>query len=296
MIRNVRSTLAALVLAGSVFPATELATASPERDTAAAPAPQGPGPARPPISPSAEAPGVPGDLADLIRRCERAVVVGDGGTLREARTRLSVLLHREGGRPSPAERYAFAYVTWRLNHWMGYHEGGNGEAGREILEEAQEVLEQLVEEEPGNAEAHALLGSVIGEQIGNSMWLGMRLGSRAQGALETAHDLDQKNARVALQRGIGFIFTPRLFGGGVDRAEGELRRAAALFALEPETSPWPNWGRADVHVWLGIILMKREEYPGARRELEAALAIEPEYHWVRDVLLPELGEAESKKR
>lgn len=249
----------------------------------------------PPAAASPEEPPS-GTLIERMREADRAIVLGDIGALRGVHDVLAAGLEKPGEGSSP-RRYAMAYAAWRLNHLLESHEGKGGlKEGRPLLENAEVVLRALVEEHPEDAEAHALLGSVVGEQIGNSMWRGMRLGPKASGSLETAFGLAEGNPRVALQRGISFLFTPSLFGGGLDKAEAELRRAEALFQKEPGKGEWPKWGRVDAHIWLGIALVKKERFDEAREAYDRALALEPEYHWVREVLVPELETRAAKRK
>ena len=57
---------------------------------------------------------------------------------------------------------------------------------------------------------------------------------------------------------------------------------------EPAGRPWPNWGRFDAHAWLGQALGARGDKAAARAEYDAALAIWPGSHWVKNVLIPAL--------
>ena len=47
------------------------------------------------------------------------------------------------------------------------------------------------------------------------------------------------------------------------------------------------WGRDDVQLWSGRCLGQLGQWSAARERYRAALAINPEHRWVRDVLLPE---------
>jgi Flp pilus assembly protein TadD len=203
---------------------------------------------------------------------ERAVIAGDVQQLKNLREQL------QSGGDSP---YTLAYVDWRLWENLSKREQ------KACASEVELLLGKLIEDDPGNAEAYALLGSMYGKRI-TGAWSGIRLGPKASRAHDRASELDPNNPRIALQRGISAFFTPKRFGGGLDNAEREMRRAVVLFDRESLDKPWPNWGRAEVHAWLGQVYAKRDNVAGARSEYEYALELEPSYRWVRDVLLPAL--------
>ncbi|MCP3995821.1 MAG: hypothetical protein GY722_12270 [bacterium] len=177
-------------------------------------------------------------------RAEQAVIQGSVVKMQALRSSLE----RD---PSP-DHYNLAYLDWRQSQLLP---DNARKEKRRLLKRAQKHLEILLETDPDNAEAYALRGSAIGERI-TGMWSGMRLGRKASASLNRGVELGSDNPRVALQRGISFFFTPKSFGGGLPRAEQELRRALRLFAKEPSATPWPNWGRVDVRVWLGQTLAK----------------------------------------
>ena len=117
------------------------------------------------------------------------------------------------------------------------------------------------------------------------------LGVRASGALDHAEVAAPDNPRVPLLQGISAFHRPVRFGGGLDRAEGLLRRSLDLFSREPPDKPWPNWGRFDAHVWLGQTLARQSDPAGARAQYDAALSLAPDSGWVKFVLLPALKDA-----
>src|SRR5262249_14383322 len=107
-------------------------------------------------------------------------------------------------------------------------------------------------------------------------------------ALDRAQKSDPENPRVALQKGISAYFTPSAFGGGLDKAERELIRAQELFLKQKRPAEWPNWGELDVLAFRGQIRAKKGDRDGARAFYQQALAIAPDFGWVRQVLLPAL--------
>ena len=164
----------------------------------------------------------------------------------------------------------------------------NDEAKR-VLVEADRLLEQATTKSP-TADALALHSSVMGLQIGLSSnpLAGMTLGPKSSGILDRAKELEPGNPRVWLISGMSAMFTPKMFGGGTDKAERDLRKAITLFEADHPAAPNPSWGRADAYIWLGQALQKEEKPAEAKAAYEKALEIQPGNQWVRRVLLPSL--------
>lgn len=231
-------------------------------------------------------------LTLLIARIEHAMIAGSIGQLEQCRQTLLENVAKSSGSEANLMRYTLAYVDWRLYPLLMTDKGKRGEV---YIQEAEKQLKELVKAEPGNAEAHALLSTVYGQEIGTSVWEGMVLGPKSSASIDTALKLAKDDPRVALQAGVGAMFTPKMFGGGTEKAEKELRRAEALFSKEPTNTAWPNWGRLDVLAWMGQLLASKGDREGARAYYNRALALEPDYGWVRYVLLPALDNPTKKK-
>ncbi|MEP7382930.1 MAG: tetratricopeptide repeat protein [Gemmatimonadota bacterium] len=166
--------------------------------------------------------------------------------------------------------------------------GEQGRATKAIFEQADRALERATHglDWP---ETLALRSAVTGQLIGfGNIVSAMRLGPRASGELDEALALGPTNPRVWMLRGVGDIYRPRLFGGGLDKAEASLRRALELFATDAPVPPAPWWGHTETYGWLGQVLAKEGKRDEARAAYERALSLQPGNAWVADFLLPAL--------
>ena len=230
--------------------------------------------------------GVDREWAAILDVLERAVVRGDAAGIDGARGRGRRLLDGElTGRQRARVRYLLAYANWRL---LGARPDLDGDERDEIADEALALLAENVAARDADVEAHALLGAVYGMKIGSSVWRGMTLGRRAARAFDDARAIDERNPRLLLLQGLDAFHRPATFGGGLERAERWFRAAIGHFEAQPSDLPWPNWGLLDARAWLGRTLARRGDPDGAREQYETALRIEPEYAFVRRVLLPRL--------
>ena len=175
--------------------------------------------------------------------------------------------------------YMLAYTNWRLAHRLPRNEK---KQRNKLLKEAQTLLDGIVEQNGGDAEALALRGAVIGDQI-TGAWSGMKLGARSKDDLEAARKLDPDNPRAMLLAGISAFHTPATFGGGMDKSETALEDATARFESTNDDSDnarrWPNWGQIDAYIWLGQVFETTERPDQALELYEKALQLSPNHLW-----------------
>ena len=185
--------------------------------------------------------------------------------------------------------YYIALADFRIVNLLLAAGDKNKEAASGHLKTAVEHLQEATRIDPDAAEAHALLASVYGRQIGLSPVKGMILGPKGGKAIRKALELAPDNPRVVLSAAIGDFNTPKMFGGNKERAMKGFRRAAELFSREKPADPLePSWGHSEAFAWLGLAHMDRDEKEPAGAAFEKALQINPDFGWVKYVLLPEL--------
>jgi tetratricopeptide (TPR) repeat protein len=214
---------------------------------------------------------------------EAANLAGDLDALIAARALTERALTR-----FPGNAWLLHYQGYALYREATLRQGRFQEKNLEpYLKQAETALQASAAKAP-IPETYALLSSVIGQQIGSNPIRGMTLGPRSSRAMDDALARGPDNPRVYLLRGVGARFTPKMFGGGIERAEEFLRRAIVLFQNDRPATPAPAWGRDEVWVWLGQVLEQKGQWQEARAAYEKALQIEPRNVWVRQELLPGL--------
>lgn len=231
--------------------------------------------------------------ADSARtQIEAASTRGDIAQLRGSRALVERALTRFAGDPLLQHYYAYAlYCEANLLRGMRHDE----KESRPLLEQADSLLEQSASK-LALAETYALRSSVLGQLIGSNPFRGMTLGPRSSDAMDRALELGPRNPRVWMLRGVNAMFTPAMFGGGIEKSEEYLRKAIALFADDKPAPPLPAWGHAEAYAWLGQVLRKQKRIDEARVAYAKALEIDPEFGWVRHVLLPALDRAARGER
>ncbi len=222
-------------------------------------------------------------LLMLKNELMKGVEQEDPALLKQARTRLlntSVARDKEFLR-----QYYIALADYNLINL--FH--SQKDSAERYLDDAIEHLKLCVDLNPDFAEAYALLSSCYGRKIGFHPFSGIYLGPRGGVALGKALQLEPDNPRIQLLAGINLIFTPRLFGGGKDKARAHLKKAMHLFrTYQPPDSLYPDWGKRDVYGWLAYLALDADSLQIAESYCQQALRISPNYKFVRKYLLPEI--------
>ena len=232
--------------------------------------------------------------ADSARvQIEQANVRGNLDQLRASRVLIDRALTAFAGDPL-LEHYA-AYALYREATLLMARNGAKESVYRPLLEEADSLLERSASKLQ-LPETYALRSAVLGQLIGSNPLRGMSLGPKSGKAMDRAMEVGPDNPRVWLMSGIGAMFTPGMFGGGLEKSEAHLRKAIALFTTDQPAPPLPAWGHAEAYVWLGQALHKSKRTEDARAAYAKALELDPDNGWVRDVLVPALDRSERGRR
>lgn len=157
------------------------------------------------------------------------------------------------------------------------------------LDNAIQHLEQAIKIDRTFPDALALLTSFFGEKMRLDPAAGMQYGPRAQQLLGQAMALAPSNPRVVMLNALSTFFTPEMWGGSQQRGLEGFRKAAALFEEEDLDDPLlPAWGHEEAYAWVGLAEVELGNTAAARTAYEKALAINPEFGWVKYTLLPQL--------
>ncbi|HET8547173.1 MAG TPA: tetratricopeptide repeat protein [Bryobacteraceae bacterium] len=135
------------------------------------------------------------------------------------------------------------------------------------------AAEKAVALDGGNPEHHRMLGTLCGQVIPANVWAGLKYGRCALDSINKAIELDPKAALNYVSRGVGNYYLPPAFGGGVDKAIEDFRKALQL-----------NPRLAEAHLWLGIALRKANRNAEARQALQKSLELNPDRLWTKQQL------------
>lgn len=112
------------------------------------------------------------------------------------------------------------------------------------LDLAQSEIDKVMKVAPNESEIYTLQAFVFQLRI-TDMSKGYKYSSLAGEALTTAEKLNAENPRVYYLKGSNIFHTPKMFGGGKEKAKPLLEKAAKMFEIQKSTNELlPDWGKA----------------------------------------------------
>ncbi|OIO13660.1 MAG: hypothetical protein COZ80_01150 [Ignavibacteria bacterium CG_4_8_14_3_um_filter_37_9] len=161
--------------------------------------------------------------------------------------------------------------------------------------QAVEHAEKISSAKGFGSEGKTLLASILMMKITYNWAEAMTLSPRINALLGEAEVINPNNPRAYLIHGIMKLNTPAAFGGSVKEGLEKFNKTISYFEKEEEesTSLTINWGYLDALAWTGIANEKLEMTDAAIFVYKKALSIEPEYSWVKYVLLPKLEKTQN---
>ena len=145
-------------------------------------------------------------------------------------------------------------------------------AGR-ALDSAIENTRRSIALDERRADAHALLADLYGRKIGyGGMAAGMRYGPKAEAETRRALELDNNNALAYAVLGRRQLYSPKLFGGDIDKAIVSFRKATELD---------PRYDEG--FVWLALAYQKKGDSVRARAAVAEALRLNGRSAFARQV-------------
>ena len=208
------------------------------------------------------------DFEAALRLLEEGRTTLEDKSLSDARAALTRLTqqHPENGQ--------YFYQLARANHYRveAYAAHGDNKSAERALEEAIANVQQSLKLNEKSAEAHSLLADLYGRKIsfGIGMFAGPKYGPKVQAENRRAFELDANNSVAFASRGRQYLESPKMFGGDVDKAIADFRKAIQIDAKSDEN-----------FVWLALALRKKGDNAGADQAMGEALRLSPRNAFAR---------------
>jgi tetratricopeptide (TPR) repeat protein len=230
------------------------------------------------------------DLVAIKAALMAADYGADLATLASLRTRVAQL----SGDPDLGylADYWSGFASWRI--------AINGANAKMASEELKTNLERAVADFESSIHKKNDFADAYAAASGTYGWLGVfnrndaaAMKSNIDSArqlLKKALELEPSNPRALWVRGGVFLFVPQAQGGSADRAIEIYRKIVDDDDPIRPDSPLPDWGKAEALMSLAYAHANSTsiDLNAAAEEAHAALRLQPEWHYVRDILAPDI--------
>ncbi|MCV6603944.1 MAG: tetratricopeptide repeat protein [Porticoccaceae bacterium] len=187
-----------------------------------------------------------------------------------------------------------SYATVLLNYRLAAAliQNGDKKTAKTVLNSTIKQVRKTIETapQPLQAEYQVMLGALYGLKIIVQPLSAIGLNRKATKALKKARELEPQNPRALLMLGVAKFQTPGVFGGSSKKALALLKEGLAGVT---EDDPI-NWGKVDLHLWLGRVYSKLERPDEALNHYQQALQLSSENHWVIEAMKGNGFDSQSK--
>ncbi len=154
-------------------------------------------------------------------------------------------------------------------------------AARNQISTAEDELQKLLLQSPGDARYHALLGAVYGFTVKTDPYKAAVFGRRALRANDRAFELAPGNPKVWMEKGNIEMFKPAVFGSDPSVAAQFYEKAVSLFEEDPNSYSF-NWLYLNTLRNLADAYIAAYQLKKADETFKKMLSAEPNLRWVRD--------------
>ncbi len=199
-------------------------------------------------------------LADGLRLLEEGRTTLEEKSLSDAKNYFSRLVLSDA---NPAYYYQMARVDFYLVESYVIHR--ENKRAEQALEQAIAAVQHSISLNDRSGSAHSLLADLYGRKIGLGGFLaGPRYGPKIDAENKRALGLEPNNPRVYASLGRQYLYAPRMFGGNLEKAIEDFRKATQLDPSSDEN-----------FVWLAIACRKYGDTAAAEKALQQAVRLNP---------------------
>jgi tetratricopeptide (TPR) repeat protein len=249
-------------------------------------------------APAVAGPNDRAEIAHLVSQIRRADYQGDRVTLKKAYDGLSTFL--TNNEFAARVRYWRGFALWRSAINAGNDSVDVQEMEQEFRQAADEFKDALVKD-PDFVDAKVGMISCLGyiayfhrKDRERTQKLLDQIFPLVKEAKETAPD----NPRLIWVLGPILWYTPADRGGGLDKVIENYERGIQVCSKikAPDDTLEPSWGKPELMMSLAYTYLQKDppDVNAAERNARGALEIVPDWHYLRDLLLPQIVAAKTK--
>ncbi len=158
------------------------------------------------------------------------------------------------------------------------------EEGRIHLDKCRSLAEELLS---GNftKEAYAISAGLYGYEIGLKPFKAPSFGRKSQNNIDKSMAISSENPLAWMEKGNAYYHMPGIFGGSYEKAINYYSKALEQFE---DGDVYPVWLKTNTRIWLGKAYAEDGNDNKARETYLLILESYPDFHWVKNDLLPEV--------
>jgi tetratricopeptide (TPR) repeat protein len=186
-----------------------------------------------------------------------------------------------------AALYGSTYVEYRLLEMS--LQKGNEDLFSQYYQHSIDNAKKLISMDKYSSEGKSLLAGIYMMKIASSPLTAVTLSQEINQLLDDAEIDNPQNPMPFIIRGEMRYSTPKAFGGSYEDAAKSFNKAIAICEQNPESGLVDkSWANLESLAWLGRSLVQLENYDAAKFAYQKALNLQPDFGWVKYVLLPEV--------
>lgn len=182
--------------------------------------------------------------------------------------------------------------------YLSYFSHDDKDKQKRLIDSAIKNTKTAIKLDKDLSDNYVLLSSLYSSKIGeykNNIDSLMKYKALYEENMAKAHSLEPDNPRYYLVKAQSLYYTPQDYGGGIAKAKPLFEKSLSLYKEANTTaSVRPDWGLTDVYSWLAHIAEKQGDLNKSIDYYNKLLQSEPDYAYVRNVLLPGLLKKKEK--
>lgn len=217
---------------------------------------------------------------------------GDSTAINQSIKEFEILAKNKGG-----GSLAYHYLAYG-QQYLSYFSHDDKNKQRKLIDSAIKNIKIAIKLQKDLSDNYVLLSSLYSSKIGeykNNIDSLMKYKALYDESMDQAYSLDPDNPRYYLVKGQSLYYTPHDYGGGITKAKPLFEKSLSLYKeTDLKDTVSPDWGLTDVFSWLAHIAEKEGDIDKAIGYYNKLLQAEPDYGYVRNVLLPDLIKKKEK--
>lgn len=176
--------------------------------------------------------------------------------------------------------YQYGYIAFCID------QDKDNEAER-YMQKADRLIAEFEKKQYKSSVCYAYKSAFIGFEIALSPYKAPFIGRESMAFAKRSVDSDETNYFGYVQLGNIAFYTPSVFGGSKTEAMKHYLKALELIEKDSETLK-NNWNYMNLLATIVNVYFDLKQYGLAEKYCIKALAIEPEFDWVKNKLYPKI--------